>query len=103
MGVKGLTTYVETLKIWKRHSYRKSQKTSRPRVILVDGNGCLRRLYHGDWMRGGQWLELRNECKDFVHKFRASGVEPIFFFDGSVPHAKRAEWFKRRQARHDNM
>jgi hypothetical protein len=60
---------------------------SRPMTLVVDGDGMLRRLYHGglDWLRGGDLLELRNSVVQLIANLRSNGVTTVWVFDGAPP------------------
>ncbi|KAI8508729.1 hypothetical protein Bbelb_138280 [Branchiostoma belcheri] len=106
MGVRGLQTYLErhcpeacvkvNLSELARQYHR--QHGTRP-VMVVDGLGCLRKLYNRDlpWVYGGQWREYYEELRRFLQSFRTAGIDLVFIFDGVVEKSKRAEWVKRRQ------
>ncbi|XP_019621591.1 PREDICTED: LOW QUALITY PROTEIN: constitutive coactivator of peroxisome proliferator-activated receptor gamma-like [Branchiostoma belcheri] len=106
MGVRGLQTYLErhcpeacvkvNLSELARQYHR--QHGTRP-VMVVDGLGCLRKLYNRDlpWVYGGQWREYYEELRQFLQSFRTAGIDLVFIFDGVVEKSKRAEWVKRRQ------
>ena len=54
MGVGGLTTFVDELGIARRVTLRAPADGQPPKQsLVVDGNGCLRRLYNPsiDWVR----------------------------------------------------
>ena len=88
MGVRGLTSYIsscidaaEKLRLPRCPGTQQADKHSQPRrVIVVDGYGCLLKLYHGTWLHGGQLGELREECRRFVEAWREAGFELVFIF-----------------------
>ena len=96
MGVKGLLIYGEA-RLGKKITWREHAGGSERGVLLVDGYGMLRRVYHGDWMRGGQWSELKNETRTFIDNFKRVGIRTIWVFDGSIDPPKRGTWVKRRK------
>ena len=97
-GIPGLTTFHETVPSATR---RQSFHPSKPITLVVDGNGMRMRLYgpHLDWLRGGQFLDLRNSVRDLVLNLRRQGVETVWLFDGAMPDEKHAEWVKRQGLR----
>ena len=102
MGVKGLSTYAEDscpgaqelLRL--RRNFNPAAGAAR-RTIVVDGHGLLLKLYHADWMHGGQFVELRQECRSFVEAWREAGFELVFIFDGGFDDVKRSTWVQRRR------
>ena len=105
MGVRGLTSYIsgcsdaaQKLHLPRRPGTQQANAHSQSRrVVVVDGYGCLLKLYHGTWMHGGQLGEMREECRRFVEAWREAGFELVFIFDGGFEDTKRREWVTRRR------
>ena len=104
MGVRGLTAYIsacqaaaEKKKLPRSVNASAGKPAGKPRVVVVDGYGCLLKLYHGTWLHGGQFGELREECRRFVEAWREAGFELVFIFDGGFDDTKRREWVSRRR------
>ncbi len=76
-----------------------------PVTLVVDGDGMRMRLYgpHLDWLRGGQFSDLRNEVRSLIENLRRQGVNTVWLFDGSMPDEKHAEWVKRQRQRLTNV
>eukprot|EP00937_MAST-01D_sp_MAST-1D-sp2_P004564 g4564.t1 len=100
MGVKGLSSFIascSTAAEKLRLQRRPGDPPTPARTIAVDGYGLLLKLYHADWLHGGQFAELREECKRFVTAWHEAGFELVFIFDGGFDDVKRKEWVQRRR------
>lgn len=91
MGVQGLTTYVKQVQrvvaeeVNLRVPETSSSAPSSPHHLIIDGWAWMYRAYYDqviDVVRGGDYLGYMLYVRQVLSAFRASGLEPIFMFDG---------------------
>lgn len=83
MGVRGLTSYVDSLPTGK-HEVWEPYRLCNTRLI-IDGNGLFHYVYATyqlDCKYGGQYSELEEKVKMVFTKLMSHGVEPYVVFDG---------------------
>lgn len=106
MGIRGLQSYLETncpescqtVRIADlAEDFRRQNPNCPSPVIVVDGMGCLQKMY-GDrlWVMGGQWSEYMEQWSLLVNRLNQIGVKVVFFFDGTTVATKRERWVERR-------
>lgn len=70
-----------------------------PRQLAFDGDALVYFLSRSSdlpWEFGGEYLRLAERTEAFVLPFLQCNSELVFFFDGALPLAKRAEWLARK-------
>jgi len=94
MGVRGLTSYVNSIEtLWKRQTKLKNTK------LIIDGSGLCNDLYRNafDCRHGGQYEEFHDAVLSFFNALDSNGVESFVVLDGAQ-HAsgKKLETHKKR-------
>ena len=94
MGVRGLTSYVNSIEtLWKRQSKLRNTK------LIIDGSGLYNYLYKNvfDCRCGGQYEEFYHDVLSFFNALDSDGVESFIVLDGAQ-HAsgKKLETHKKR-------
>ena len=80
MGIRGLTTYVNTLEnqgqVWESYNLRDTN-------LVIDGGGLYYHICNGLNVKfGGQYDEFKNKLKEFFSKLQLNNVVPYVVFDG---------------------
>eukprot|EP01113_Clastostelium_recurvatum_P049820 TRINITY_DN9294_c0_g1_i9.p1 TRINITY_DN9294_c0_g1~~TRINITY_DN9294_c0_g1_i9.p1 ORF type:complete len:1339 (+),score=308.89 TRINITY_DN9294_c0_g1_i9:50-4018(+) len=102
-GIKQLCALLTQSNILKHVDLTtEKRKEGQNRELVFDGRFLECSFYHhknmSDWVRGGQFEELRGAVSAFVSGIKACGFDVTVAFESCVCPSRRPQWFSRTQA-----